>query len=305
MSSSPFIAHQKPIALIGSCFSDEMALHLKSAGFDCLSNPGGTIFHPVALANLLRWALDPKLELRQVKRDDVYLVWELSGSFYAMEQQELDQKLHVLRNELRDYLLASSHLFITFGTAYAYRLVTNQQLVGNCHKFPHKDFQKELSSIEEMSAVWLKLLQELEQFNPNLHLVFTVSPVRHLKDGQIENTRSKARLHLLIEELQSRFQGLSYFEAYEIMIDTLRDYSFYKEDQIHPNEKAIHEIWKALQSRFFSAPTLQLMAQWQQLQQASEHRLLHPESQASITYLRKAQAARTEFLAAHPEIRTY
>jgi len=272
----PF-THQQPKMLIGSCFSDEIGRILAQNGFDCLCNPGGTLFHPLAIACLLNWALDEPSPLRHFQRHDVFLSWDLSGTFYAMSATAFEQKTNALHQNLRNYLQRSSHLIITFGTSWAYFLPEDQQLVANCHKAPAKTFRKELTEEAVMKVEWLRLVERLAAQNPQQRLIFTVSPVRHIKDGLIENNRSKARLLLLTEHL-STLPNCTYFESYELVIDVLRDHIYFKEDGVHPNQKAINEVWELFQSQMLDQKTQQLLKEWAAIQKSKSHRLLYPES---------------------------
>lgn len=277
MSSRHELTHEQPLLLIGSCFSEEIGSLLQTNGFQCLVNPGGTIFHPLALAKILAWALDEPTPLRMHVREDIYLSWDLSGTFYALSEPAFEEKTKILHQDIRHYLQHASHLLITFGTAWAYELKSDGHIVANCHKQPASQFDKKLTVLDDLQHSWEQLLDKLKAFNPHLELIFTVSPVRHLKDGIVENTRSKARLHLLTEKLCER-ANCTYFEAYEIVQDQLRDYSYFKEDGTHPNSKAIAAVWHNFQERFIGNATKQSIEEWTALQQLKAHRVLYPES---------------------------
>lgn len=277
MSAAPLFDHHQPKLLMGSCFSDEIGSLLQQNGFDCLVNPGGTLFHPLAIARLLNWALDEPTPLRTLQRQDVFLSWDLSGTFYALSEDALTTKVADLHAALQYYLKKSSHLVLTFGTAWAYYLNADQQVVANCHKAPSNSFAKVLSDLRQLQDEWALLVQRLARFNPDLALVFTISPVRHAKDGLIENNRSKARLHLLIETLCA-LPMCTYFAAYELVLDELRDYSFFKADGVHPNQKAVAAVWQLFAQQMFDPATKALVEEWEALQKSKAHRILYPES---------------------------
>lgn len=300
MSSAPLFDHHQPKLLIGSCFSDEIGNILKQNGFDCLVNPGGTLFHPLALAKLLNWALNEPSALRMVQRDDVFLSWDLAGTFYALSQTEFAEKVVDLHSSLHDYLKKSSHLVLTFGTAWVYELMSDGQIVANCHKAPASAFQKRLSDLTTLLETWHLLIKRLKEFNQNLALVFTVSPVRHLKDGLTENTRSKARLHLLIESL-CELPNCCYFEAYEIVLDQLRDHSFFKEDGVHPNSKAIDLVWVQFQQKFLGPSTISILEEWRSLQKSKAHKVLYPESKEAQRLKEEIEKRTAEFFKRHPD----
>lgn len=277
MRAAPLFNHHQPKLLMGSCFSDEIGSLLQQNGFDCLVNPGGTLFHPLALARLLNWALDEPAPLRTLQREDVFLSWDLSGTFYALSEAAIATKVGKLHAALQHYLRQSSHLVLTFGTAWGYYLNADQQLVANCHKAPSNTFTKVLSDLSLLEDEWTQLVERLAHFNPELALVFTISPVRHLKDGLVENSRSKARLHLLLETLCA-LPKCTYFAAYELVLDELRDYTFFKEDGAHPNQKAIAAVWQLFRQQMFDPATKALVDEWEALQKSKAHRILYPES---------------------------
>lgn len=299
MSRPQSFEHQQPKLLVGSCFSEEIGSLLQQNGFDCLVNPGGTIFHPLAIAKLLNWALDEPTALRILQRNDVFLSWDLSGTFYGMSATDFEQRVELLHTELQAFLQNSSHLLLTFGTAWVYELQSDGQIVANCHKAPASAFKKHLSNLSQMQDIWSKLSQRLVTFNPNLAIVFTVSPVRHFKDGLIENTRSKARLHLLVESLCTA-ANCHYFEAYEIVLDQLRDYSFFKEDGIHPNSKAIAVVWAQFQEIFLEPSTRDILDEWRDLQKSKAHKTLYPESKEAQQYQEVIQKRTAEFFSRYP-----
>jgi hypothetical protein len=302
MSAAPLFDHHQPKLLMGSCFSDEIGSFLQQNGFDCLVNPGGTLFHPLAIARLLNWALDEPTPLRTLQRQDVFLSWDLSGTFYALSEDALTTKVADLHAALQYYLKQSSHLVLTFGTAWAYYLNADQQLVANCHKAPSNSFAKVLSDLRQLQDEWTLLVQRLARFNPDLALVFTISPVRHAKDGLIENNRSKARLHLLIETLCA-LPMCTYFAAYELVLDELRDYTFFKADGVHPNQKAVAAVWQLFAQQMFDPATLALVEEWEALQKSKAHRILYPESREGQQLKRFLLEKESAFFKKYPQFK--
>lgn len=187
-------------------------------------------------------------------------------------------------------------LFVTFGTAWVYENNESQSLVANCHKIPQNKFSKRLLTIEEIVAKWKKVIALLKELNPSLDIVFTLSPVRHVKDGLAENARSKATLLNAIYQLVEEERQLRYFPAYEIVLDELRDYAYYTIDGVHPNELAIAEIWEKFKATYFTAETKQINAELIQLKQLMNHRLQHPESKASIAFLQDVLKRKEAFV---------
>ncbi|MEY4805289.1 MAG: hypothetical protein RL331_1815 [Bacteroidota bacterium] len=302
MSAAPLFDHHQPKLLIGSCFSDEIGSLLQQNGFDCLVNPGGTLFHPLAIANLLNWALDKPAPLRSFQRQDVFLSWDLSGTFYALSEADFATKTAELHASLHYYLKKSSHLVLTFGTAWAYHLKADQQIVANCHKAPATSFQKHLTALSVLQATWAQLLERLYAFRPELKLIFTVSPVRHSKDGLVENNRSKARLHLLVEALCAQ-PNSHYFAAYELVLDELRDYTFFKADGVHPNQNAIAAVWQLFAQQIFDTTTKALVEEWEALQKSKAHRILYPESREGQQLKRKLLEKESAFFNQYPQFK--
>lgn len=291
----------QPVTLIGSCFSDEIGGLLQANGFLVCINPGGTLFHPLAISKLIRWALNEQFTpLRTQQRNDIFLSWDLSGTFYAMSEEALLEKTRLLHQELRAQLQKSSHLLLTFGSTWAYTLSSDQQLVANCHKAPKSNFSKEITELEQLQTQWLDLHEELMRFNPNLQVVLTISPVRHLKDGLVENNRSKARLHLLVETLCEK-ANCFYFEAFELVTDQLRDYIYFKEDGAHPNQKAIDVVWAHFQQSLMEASTRTILEEWGALQKSKAHHILYPESREAKQLLEVLEKRTTAFFRKYPD----
>jgi hypothetical protein len=184
----------------------------------------------------------------------------------------------------QDYLKSGSHLILTLGTSWIYELGEFGR-VANCHKQPQKLFEKRLSSIEEMEEGVSKVLEKIQIQNPKLNIILTVSPVRHLKDGVAQNQLSKSLLRVLCSQLEDRFESVSYFPAYEIMMDELRDYRFYKSDLIHPTEEAEHYIWEKWQNSFFSEETRKKVDEIRKVQLELSHRPFNPESASHQKFL--------------------
>lgn len=294
------ISHQDKIVLLGSCFSDQIGSKFVANGFAALVNPGGTIFHPLAILHLIQWAMDPNFKpLRVYQHQDIYFSWDLSGTFYAMSESELHQKLVVLHQELHKELKTSQFLMLTFGTSWGYELCTDGRLVANCHKAPQMMFEKKMADLSKMRASWEEQIEKIRQFNPTLELIFTISPVRHLKDGFVENNRSKARLHLLVEQLTT-LQNCSYLASYELVLDQLRDYKFFKEDKAHPTEEAINEVWNLVQQELISAESNQIIEKWNEIQQLKAHHIMYPESMSAKRLQENIIQKEEEFIKMYP-----
>ena len=294
--------HTSTIILIGSCFSDEMTPHLEQNGFLVSGNPFGTLYHPSALANVLQDSLDRTDSVSSYQKDDVFVSWSSSGKVYGYSEKELKQKLVGLREELYAQLVKKDVLLIiTFGSAWAYRHIDLDSIVGNCHKAPSDTFSKELSSVKEMLVQWKSVLKQLKEINPSLKVMFTVSPVRPKRDGLIENNRSKARLIELAHALSEK--EYYYFPSYEIVVDELRDYQFYKQDRVHPSEEAVAYVWQSLAKTIFSEACLSLMKKVRGVKLNLAHRSHYAESKADHERIALAEKVKADLAKEHPEVK--
>lgn len=299
--NTPKIQHGDQIVLIGSCFSNEIGLLLENNGFKINSNPFGTIFHPIPSAKLILDSINEKQENTIVQRKDLYFSWNAAGTIFQYSEAELNSLLNQIKSQFRKDLLESKFLFITLGSAIGY--VHNQlnEIVANCHKLPSNAFSKSLTDAESMAEIWSETLIQLKAFNPDLQVIFTVSPIRHIKDGLIENNRSKARLFELIEKLNTNF-SLHYFPSYEIVLDELRDYRFFKSDGMHPSELAIQYVWERLTETMMSAETQKLCQEIVQLRQMENHQSLYPKSVEHQEFLLKTNEKIQQFLVNNPSV---
>lgn len=271
------ICHSSQLMAVGSCFATSISEKFVEFGFPILSNPMGTVFHPIPLVRFLSESLNGNVNERIHQREDVFLSWDLSSSVYALDSQVLETKILELKTATKQVLETASTLFITFGSAHAYHLKTNQEIVANCHKHPSENFTKELTEIGEMVQEWSEFITQIKQVNPTIQFVFTVSPVRYSRDGWVENNRSKARLIELCECLEKESNSF-YLPVYELVNDILRDYRYFEKDGVHPNELAIDAVWNLVQCWFFTSETLAINKEMEQINSMSKHRLTFPDS---------------------------
>lgn len=264
------ISYSSKSIFIGSCFSDEISSKFVESGLDVLTNPFGTLFHPLAIAHVFT---DFDVEATCFQRGDLWFSWCCSGVIYDTSKESLVSKIRLIKNQFNAYLQEADFLFVTFGTSFGYRLKEGDSIVANCHKMPSVLFDKELSSLVEMTSEWCLILNRLNKINPNLKVVFTVSPVRHIKDGVSENNVSKSFLFALINDLEAL-----YFPSFEIINDELRDYRFFKEDLVHPNEQAIQYIWQKFLSTYMDRETANIIDEVVSVRRMEQHKSLYPES---------------------------
>lgn len=289
------------VVLLGSCFSDEIAGKLKNAGFAHLSNPFGTIFHPLALANGIKQALSAEPVFDYLQDKNYAYCWDASHLLYAPSREEMQKRMEAEAATLKNTLSEASHLFITLGTSWAYEEISLQKTVANCHKQNANRFVKKLSTVDEMKANWLEVLIKLKEINPQLYVCFTVSPVRHIKDGLVENNRSKARLFELLNQLEIE-TNVGYFPSYEIVLDELRDYRFYASDLIHPSVAAIDYVWEKWLEAYCSEETKNTVKQVENLRLLAAHQLMKPESVEANRFLEEMERKIQDFLLANPAV---
>lgn len=292
------IKHGDKIALIGSCFSDAMSTHFTKSGFQVLSNPFGTLFHPTAIASCLQDVLNDKENVDVVQRNDLFFSWDSAESIVGTNESEITERVINLRKELKEYLKSTRLLIVTFGTAWGYHHKELDKIVGNNHKMPAALFTKKLMLVEQESRKWEYIVKRLKGLNPELKVIFTVSPVRHAKDGLVNNNRSKSRLielvHSVVEEAEAQ-----YFPSYEIVMDELRDYRFFKECKVHPTDEAVKYVWGKFENTYFDEETKVLSQKVRNLHRTFDHRTLHPNSEETKRHVElsqeKLKTLRTDF----------
>lgn len=243
--------------LVGSCFAANIATKMRECMWQAF-NGIGTLYNPISIARVLELLVfdhNPieSLDASLFEAEERIHSWLFDSHFSASSKQRCIEGIFQTRDELLKHLEDSQALIVTFGTAWCYALkdeyrpaleVDGEYIVSNCHKMPADIFSRRRVSVAEISKLWVSLCQRLKQKYPELKILFTVSPVRHLKDGFEGNTLSKATLHLAVEEICKLAEDCIYFPAYEIVCDDLRDYRFYASDLVHPSEAAVEYIWE-------------------------------------------------------------
>lgn len=282
---SPFdISHHHRIFLAGSCFSENIGKLLEENRFPTFAHPCGIMFNPLsihfALSSLVN--IQPFNEKYIVERDGVFFSFMHHSSVHDIYQSDLLKKINNDNNKAAKFLKDSDCLIITFGSAFVYKHLELDAVVANCHKQPAALFEKVLVPIEQIVSQYAGLIKQLTEFNPALKIIFTVSPVKYLKDGLTENSLSKATLLLSVHRLVEMFANCFYFPAYELVTDDLRDYRFYKEDLAHPNDLAIGYVWQKFSECFFTGQTAALNRQIDKLNQALDHRRLIANSAEAL-----------------------
>ena len=283
---NPPINYSSKVLLLGSCFAQNMGAKLEYYKFQQCTNPFGILFHPVAIEKLITRAVNQTWFTSK----DVFLQNEQWHCFLAhsklsnTSEEDLISALNSALEKLRFSLLEASHVVFTFGTAWVYRHLEKDTIVANCHKVPQKEFVKQLLSPDDVSDVLLGIETKLRTINPTCSIINTVSPVRHIKDGLIANSRSKAHLIAGVQEIVSPEKLNYYFPSYEIMMDELRDYRYYKEDLIHPNQTAIAIIWNAFTGSWICPETAALQKKIATIQSGLLHTPFNENSKAHIHF---------------------
>ena len=301
------ISHHHKIEMIGSCFVENISTKLKQAGFHIDVNPFGILYNPVSIGSAL---VDLFLK-KEYTEDDIfffngiYQSFSHHGRFSGVDSKQVLEKMNLQLAESSRFIKEASALVITFGTAKVYRLLSTGRVVSNCHKLPAKSFSHELLSVNEITELWLKRIQQLRQINPKICIVFTISPIRHWKDGAHDNQLSKSVLFVALNEIQRQAENTYYFPSYELLMDDLRDYRFYSEDMLHPNAQAIDYIWEKFENTYFDDTTKGLIKEWEDIQQALNHRPFNPESEEYKNFLCTTQQRKELFCKQHPEVNTF
>jgi hypothetical protein len=303
------IEYGDKLMLIGSCFTENIGAKFKSHLFEISENPYGILFNPVSVTN----ALTEIMDLRKYNTDDLFQhnelwhSWSHHSRFSAIKQEDALENINRTILDAHHFLKSANRLVITLGSAWLYHL-TNEaplgkgQVVANNHKGPINWFFKSLMQPNELLESLHALVARLQIFNPNLQIVFTISPVRHLREGLIENNRSKAVLIHAVHELVSQSNQVDYFPAYEYVMDDLRDYRFYAEDLVHPNFAASGYVWDKLVETYMDHKTQAIMKQIAELQLAMNHKPFFTGSVEHQKFLQSCILKTETLMAAYPTL---
>ncbi len=299
---------ERGAVLIGSCFSDYVGERMRRSLWNACSNPCGVLYNPASIATILHLAIaSPDERARTVEaalfeKDGIWLSWLFDSSLAARSQEEaFAQAIGRLEN-LDNMLLECRTLIITFGTSWIYELAGMEgYIVANCHKVPASAFRRRRMSLTEIQNIWMALLLRLHLRNPKMRVIFTVSPVRHLKDGFEGNSRSKAVLLLACESLCDAMAYIDYFPAFEIITDDLRDYRFYTSDLVHPSAQAVEYVWTKFCERYLSACSRHILSEGEKVLAALNHcPVIRIDSDKIAANQAEARSRYAEFIAAHP-----
>ncbi|EIA09205.1 GSCFA domain-containing protein [Flavobacterium frigoris] len=277
------IDYNSTIVSLGSCFAVNMAEKLDYFKFQNSCNPFGILFHPFAIEKLITFAVSAK----RFTENDIFFhnerwhCYAVHSDLSNSSKEDLIASLNKKIESTQLQLKQASHVIITYGTAWVYRNIESDAIVANCHKVPQKQFKKELLSVDEIQVSIVNTLKLIHSVNRNCNIIFTVSPVRHIKDGFVENQWSKSNLIAALHQIiNCQLSIANYFPSYEIMMDELRDYRFYGEDMLHPNQVAIDYIWKRFKETTISETAFSTMDAVETVQKSLQHRAFNPDSES-------------------------
>jgi len=298
------IDYASKVLLLGSCFAENIADKFSYFKFQQLQNPFGILFHVSGIETLLTNAINGE----QYDEKDIFFhneQWHCFDAHSKLSNPSKEQLLTSLNDNLmstRQYLETASHVIITLGTAWVYRFIETDTHVANCHKIPQKKFLKELMLVDELRNALQAIVSLIKSVNSKTSILFTVSPVRHIKDGFVENNRSKAHLLTAIHDIVEPRENVHYFPSYEIMMDELRDYRFYESDMLHPNSTAISHIWEKFQKVWISKDSAKTMLEVDTVQKGMLHRPFNSKSEAHQQFLQKLEVKKEQLQSLFPNI---
>lgn len=283
------VGYRSPFLMMGSCFASNIGAKLIRLKLPVLVNPFGVIYNPFSIAKSVKMMVMQD----QLSQGDLFLqngVWNSYSHHSSFSRMGAEECLENINHSILSgstILRDSSHVVVTLGTSWAYKLKENGDIVANCHKTSAKEFERIFISASETVDCLANMIHQVREVNPSVNFMLTVSPIRHLKDGLVENQRSKSSLIVACHELCRRFNFVSYFPSYEIMMDELRDYRFYDEDMVHPSALATDIIFNKFVEAAFDADSKKAMADIDKLLKSKEHRPVNPNTQAHYLFKKR------------------
>ena len=281
------INYNQSLFLIGSCFTEHIGNRLADYKFPVLQNPNGILFDPVSVCNSLQSYMNAKSYTAEdlFFLNDLWQSWQHHSMFSGMDQQAVLNTINQSQLQAHQFLKKANWMIITLGSSYSYKLVNGETPVANCHRAPSQYFNKQLVEISEIADRLDDTIIQLKAFNSDLKIIFTISPVRHLRDGVIDNNRSKARLIEAVHQVVQQFDHCYYFPAYELVIDVLRDYRFYDIDLAHPNYAATEFVFEKFKEHYIENKSLEQMDDIKKMVNAYRHRPFNPLTNSHQSFL--------------------
>ncbi|MDY8134598.1 GSCFA domain-containing protein [Aquimarina sp. 2201CG5-10] len=290
-SQEPKINYDSEVLLLGSCFAEHIGGKFDYYKFKNLTNPFGILFHPKAIETFL-WMTTQREKYTDTDlfyHNEQWHCFDAHSRMSNPDQFKLCQNLNRALEFTFNKIQSATHVCITLGTAWVYRLKALDMVVANCHKIPQKEFEKELLSVDEVVQCLHNSVGLIKSLNPSVKVIFTVSPVRHIKDGFVENNRSKSHLLAAVHQTIETMRNTVYFPSYEIMMDELREYRFYNTDMIHPNGIAIEYIWERFSAIWIAEEAKKTMMRVEEIQRGLRHRPFNPNSKQHLTFLQNLE----------------
>jgi hypothetical protein len=291
------IDYRDRIMLVGSCFTEHIGDSLSDLKFQVMQNPNGIVFDPSSVASSITSYIENKKYSPEelVQLNELWQSWQHHSRFSGINKHEVLDAINNSQQEAHAFLRGARWLIITLGTSFSYRLTDGATPVANCHRAPSAWFNKHMMTTDETITALDTMMYRLFQFNPSINIIYTVSPVRHIRDGIIENNRSKARLLEAVHHLVNKFPRLYYFPSYELVIDVLRDYRFYDIDLVHPNFQATSFVIEHFMNHYVNESSVTLSKEIEKIVIAKKHKPLQPDTDAHKNFL-KLHAERTKNL---------
>lgn len=282
------ITYYDSIISMGSCFAENMGSKLKEGKFDVLMNPFGILYNPISIKDAVLRIIsnEPFSAADLFLHNDLWHSWMHHGQFSSINKATALSMMNTSLRDAHEQLKGGNAFIITLGSAYVYRKRKDGAVVANCHKVSSSEFDKVRLTVDEVQESLYDVYNALSSFNPNVEIILTVSPVRHIRDGILESQRSKAVLLLAAEQLCMN-KRINYFPSYEIMMDELRDYRFYAEDMLHPNVTAVDYIWEKFRTTYFDSKTAVHYNNVLKITKGFQHEILHPNTKGHFRFLRK------------------
>lgn len=298
------IDHNTHCCFVGSCFAENIGKKLLENKLPVKINSTGILYNPLSIAESITMALSDKV----ITEKDIFYangLWNHYNFHSKFSSENAQQCLENINNAKKDFdetIRRANILFVSFGTSYVYYLNSNNSVVSNCHKQIPETFTRKLLSIEDIYKAWTKIINQIKTFNPKIRIVFTISPIRHWKDGANLNQLSKSILHISIHEILKNYEDAYYFPSYEIVMDELRDYRFYAEDMLHPSSVAIDYIWERFGQTYFDDKTLQLNKAINKITKAANHRVFNKSNTEFEKFCKKNLSLIKEINQQYPKI---
>lgn len=303
------LMHYHKVLMMGSCFTENIGNLLKGHGFQVLENPNGILFNPISVVE----AVDSYINQKQIVESDLFLLnetwhsWKHHSRFSGTTPAEAVTKINASTIIATRFLKTANHIIITLGSAWVYRLTDaadgiKSSVAANNHKAPAAWFNRTLLTAAETQEILQQMVNRLLQFNPHLQIIFTISPVRHLREGVIDNNRSKAVLIQAVHDVTNNNDAVYYFPAYELVIDDLRDYRFYAEDLVHPNYQATHYVWEKFVDACIDNNASKLFKLIKEIKLAYQHKPFNPETNQHQQFLKKYAKETAHLIEQYPHI---